>query len=249
MMEVIIDHRERQLIDALQKSDTTMVYKIATLDVGDMVFKKNDTELLIIERKTLADLASSIRDGRYHEQGIRLANYPQENHNIVYLIEGSLAKYYPPPIIKNPITKSTLASSMLSTIYFKGFSVLQTASLNETLFFMHAIYKKLEKEDKVGWYSGGKDSAPADYLSTIKTVKKNNVTPENIDCIMLSQIPDVSTTIASHILATYLSVYELTDALKHDETCLDDFKYSLANNKERRISKKAIQNIKLYLKI
>ena len=248
-MEVIIDHRERQLIDALQKSDTTMTYRIETLDVGDILFRKNGAELLVVERKTLADLASSIRDGRYHEQGIRLANYPQENHNIVYLVEGTLSKYYPPPIIKNPITKSTLVSSMLSTMYFKGFSVLQTACLSETLFFMHAIYRKLEKEDKVGWYSGGKDSAPADYLSTIKTVKKNNVTPENIDSIMLSQIPDVSTTIAAHILDTYLSVYALTDALKADSSCLDDLKYSLANNKQRRISKKAIQNIKLYLKI
>ena len=247
-MEVIIDHRERQLIDALQKSDTTMVYKIATLDVGDMIFLKNGIELLVIERKTLADLASSIKDGRYHEQAIRLSTYPQENHNIVYLIEGSLSKYYPPPIIKNPITKSTLVSSMLSTLYFKGFSILQTVSLNETLFFMHSIYKKLEKEDKSAWY-GGKKTSPDDYLSTIKTVKKNNVTPENIDCIMLSQIPDVSTTIASHILGTHISLYALTTALKDDSTCLDDFKYSLGNNKERRISKKAIQNIKLYLKI
>ena len=43
-MEVIIDHRERQLIDALQKSDTTMVYKIATLDVGDMSFQQRMTQ-------------------------------------------------------------------------------------------------------------------------------------------------------------------------------------------------------------
>ena len=48
---------------------------------------------MIIERKTLNDLASSIKDGRYKEQGYRLSNCSLHNHNIFYLIEDNLSSY------------------------------------------------------------------------------------------------------------------------------------------------------------
>ena len=50
-------------------------------------------KLLIIERKSLNDLASSIKDGRYAEQSFRLSNIEHHNHNIVYLIEGDRGTY------------------------------------------------------------------------------------------------------------------------------------------------------------
>ena len=43
-------------------------------------------EKTIIERKSLADLASSIRDGRYAEQSFRLNGYPIFNHYIYFNI-------------------------------------------------------------------------------------------------------------------------------------------------------------------
>ena len=43
------------------------------LDLGDIIISTNeDEELMIIERKSLNDLASSIKDGRYAEQSYRL---------------------------------------------------------------------------------------------------------------------------------------------------------------------------------
>ena len=41
----------------------------------------------LIERKSLNDLESSIKDGRYNEQSLRLDKYDLANHNIYYLIE------------------------------------------------------------------------------------------------------------------------------------------------------------------
>jgi threonine dehydrogenase-like Zn-dependent dehydrogenase len=44
---------------------------------------------MIIERKTLADLLASIKDGRYEEQSHRLkyaSGFP--SHNVLYIIEG-----------------------------------------------------------------------------------------------------------------------------------------------------------------
>jgi ERCC4-type nuclease len=251
-MEIIIDNRERQLIQALGKITHGMTLSVQTLDIGDIIVKKNGVERIIIERKTLYDLASSIKDGRYHEQSLRLSQLATDNHNIVYLIEGNLQKYHPPPIVPNPISRDTLMSSIISLMHFKGFSVLRTESIQETIQFLHTIHNKIGKEDRTPWYNGdaGANTGSAeDYLSTIKTVKQSNITPDNINIIMLAQIPSISTTTASHILSRYETLSGVELALRDDPCCLDDFKYVQGNQKSRRISKKVIQNIKIYLKI
>ena len=75
------------------------------LPIGDVIIKsiiKNrnsenmemvtgtETEELIIERKSISDLLSSIKDGRYEEQSYRLNGSQTHNHNIIYLIEGGI---------------------------------------------------------------------------------------------------------------------------------------------------------------
>ena len=63
------------------------------LPLGDVIIYDNDgIELTIIE-KTLFDLAASIKDGRYAEQGYRLNNCQTHNHNIFCLVEGDLSRY------------------------------------------------------------------------------------------------------------------------------------------------------------
>ena len=260
-MEIVIDNRERYLIQALVKTTHGMTLSVQTLDIGDIIVKKNGVERMIIERKTLNDLASSIKDGRYHEQSLRLSQLATDNHNIVYLIEGNLQRYYPPPIVPNPISRETLMSSIISLMHFKGFSVLRTESIQETIQFLHTIHNKIGKEDKEPWYSGtgaagsaasGADPGAAsaeDYLSTIKTAKQSNVTPDNINIIMLAQIPGISTTTASHLLSEHGTLSRLEQALRDDPCCLDSFRYMQKDQKSRRISKRVVQNIKMYLKI
>ena len=77
---------------------------------------------MIIERKTLNDLASSLRDGRYREQSYRLNGTNIHNHNIVYLIEGEKERY------TNRFTKvpySTLMVTMFCIQYYEGFHYLK----------------------------------------------------------------------------------------------------------------------------
>ena len=88
-MKIIIDCRESKLIEACQsitKDDFEIITK--NLELGDIIIQ-NDAEedKIIIERKTISDLLSSITDGRYNEQSFRLNGLENENHNIVYLIE------------------------------------------------------------------------------------------------------------------------------------------------------------------
>ena len=104
--------------------------KIEQLHIGDIVFE-NDSggSILIFERKTLNDLAASIKDGRYNEQSFRLDKEAIHNHNIIYIIEGDIERYNEK---KTHISKKTLTSSMFSLLYYKGFSVIRTNTIFET---------------------------------------------------------------------------------------------------------------------
>ena len=246
MINVEIDYREKALIKVIKEKD--IEFKESNLELGDIVFNDvSGNALLIFERKTLKDLASSIKDGRYHEQSMRLDAHSLHNHNIVYLVEGDM-DYYSPPPIQNPVTKEALYSSMFSILYFKGFSVVKTKNLKETVEILCRFYSKLLKENKESYYLRSIDSEK-DYTTTIKTTKKDNITLENIDVIMLTQIPNVSLAIASRIMQEYTSLGSLVDALKNDPTCLDGLMVETTTGKSRKMSKPAIANILKYLKI
>ena len=95
-IKIVIDCREKslfqkckQLLDKQSLKFKNIFLCSKNLELGDIIITDlNDKELIIIERKTLSDLLSSIKDNRYREQGFRLDKYNHPNHNIVYLIEG-----------------------------------------------------------------------------------------------------------------------------------------------------------------
>ena len=94
MVEVKVDYREKKLIKLLtlfnKEYDLKLKITVENLDIGDIILYKNEKEKIIIERKTLKDLESSLKDGRYIEQSYRLNGYTLHNHNIIYLIEGCI---------------------------------------------------------------------------------------------------------------------------------------------------------------
>ena len=146
-MIIKIDCREKALLEECNKqqliNDSTQFIKIISenIPLGDIIiYDDNNNEKLIIERKTVLDLAASIRDGRYTEQGYRLQQCSMHNHNIIYLIEGDL-RYYKP--FKSNIDKKALLSSMVSINYFKGFSLFRTITLAETAEWILELTTKL----------------------------------------------------------------------------------------------------------
>jgi ERCC4-type nuclease len=166
MLLIKVDFREKDLIALLQlklmnddDNNQSIKLKVDNLKIGDVAFieiDKNENEigdeLLIFERKSLNDLASSIKDGRYAEQSFRLDGYQAvPNHNIVYLIEGDLSRYRENKFSR--INKKTLLSSMFSILYYKGFSVVRTMNVVETSELIWSWADKLERE-----MGGGKKS-------------------------------------------------------------------------------------------
>ena len=242
-----------------------------TLPLGDIIINDGTTDCIIIERKTLSDLAASIKDGRYEEQSYRLNGLNHHNHNIIYLIEGDMHQFN---TFKERIDKQTLYSAMFSINYFKGFSVMRSNSIEETALIACNMAFKLVASGKRGFYSNAiinntnadninesantnnaaiNESSSAtlasdkDYCSVVKKVKKDNITPENIGEIMLCQIPGISVASALAILAQFNTLPNLIKNIQEDPTCLNNICTTDANGKNRKISKTAIASIIKFL--
>lgn len=276
-MIIKIDTREQDLLTKCQSivasvSKFTDIKLISqTLPLGDIIINDGTNDCIIIERKTLSDLAASIKDGRYKEQSYRLNGLQHHNHNIIYFIEGDMCRFNVP---KERIDKQTLYSAMFSINYFKGFSVMRSNNLEETAMIVCNMAYKLVgglKAGKPGFYSNNicqqklnvmsyneqnNDAddknitmSEKDYCFVIKKVKKDNITTENIGEIMLCQIPGVSSASALAILAQFKTLSNLIKCIQEDETCLFNVCTTDSNGKSRKISKTAIATIIKFLKV
>ena len=244
-MIIKIDSRETDLYTLCKQKmianeNITVIQEV--LPLGDIVICNNeDKEHIVIERKTLRDLAASIVDGRYNEQSFRLNQLNLENHNIIYLIEGNLNNFKP----VSRIDKNALLSSMVTLNYFKGFSVFRTLSIQETSDFVIKMTVKIFKEKKPGYYNKTLENVEQEnqvYSSVLKCAKKNQITKDNIGEIMLAQIPGISHQSSKAIMTQFKTIEKLILSVKQEPTCLDDIK---VNN--RKISKTCIKNIKTFL--
>jgi ERCC4-type nuclease len=271
-MIIKIDTREQDLFSKCESTiasvpkftDIKLISQ--TLPLGDIIINDGTNDCIIIERKTLSDLAASIKDGRYEEQSYRLNGLNHHNHNIIYLIEGEMHRFNS---FKERIDKQTLYSAMFSINYFKGFSVMRSNNLEETaMIACNMVYKLVGglKAGKVGFYSNTLQQIPndvssddqknncdelvpteKDYCAVIKKVKKDNITPDNIGEIMLCQIPGISSASALAILSKFKTLPNLINSIQEDETCLNNICTTDANGKSRKISKTAIATIIKFL--
>ena len=257
------------------------------LAIGDIILEDDKGQVVIIfERKTLYDLAASIRDGRYNEQSFRLDKENIHNHNIVYIIEGDIERYIEK---KGRVSKKTLISCMFSLLYYKGFSVFRTNSICETadivVFFADKYYKtsisvgiKLRFPYYGGSSRGMKHEDPAalspsslkgkskseddddsdeneKYCAALKTHKEKNeyITPDNINIIMLTCVPGISSKVAIQLMREYKTIQNLLYQLQKTPDILNTFmiktETSGASPKTtfRKINKTSVENIKKFL--
>lgn len=254
-MEIIIDYREESLLTnienliTLQKNSGKLKIPIVVnkknLDIGDVEIRCNGELYLLIERKTLSDLESSVRDGRYNEQSLRLNASDLHNHNIAYLIEGNLVNFKP-----RSMEKSSFYSCLFSLNFYKGFSIIRCIDLNETTQYILNCTTKISRENyKKGFYSNTLPNPDlnGDYESNIQVKKKSNVTNENINIIMLSQIPNISINLAKEILSEYHSIYNLVNKIKENKECINTFTYTNSKGQIKKLNKTCIKNIHNFL--
>ena len=244
-MKVIIDERETSLYDLCinhenyAKDNFTLEKRM--LQLGDILFTNDDESVtyLCIERKSLQDLLSSIKDGRYTEQSYRLSNCFSNPHNVVYLLEGMLST------VKD---KKTVISCIASLNYFKGFSVHRTVSMAETALYVLCMADKMSREFKKGnspmqQASGQQVSAvvevqSTDYCNVVKVSKKANITKDNIGQLILMQIPGISSTIAIELMRPFKSFIDFVDHIRENPEYLNT-----VTVKQRKIGSNIVKGI------
>ena len=274
-MIIKIDVREQELLSNINKLVLfTPIFKqlkvsSENLPLGDIIIEDEKEEKIIIERKTINDLLASIKDGRYDEQSYRLNGLPHHNHNIIYLIEGDINKMN--RFKDTQQDKLTSYSAMFSLNYYKGFSVFRSFNLDETAMIICNMAYKLEKNGKNGFYSNiassivsenafgnieniekienneNNEKTNKNYISVIKKVKKENITTENIDEIMLCQIPGISSVTSIAIIKKFTSLSNLIKELELNSECLKDTNYTTESGQVRKINKTCIENIVKFL--
>lgn len=276
-MIIKIDYREKELEEIIlniknnNKKYDNIKIKRENLYLGDIILcDNNNNEVVIIERKKLNDLASSICDGRYKDQSQRLEECNLHNHNIFYLIEGNINNFIPFTRTKNIITSDILLSSIISISNIKGFSLYKSDNIHESArWILHMIYK-INKEKYNSYFKNNKiqkdntnninnkiidntddksyitKNTINNYVPIISKKKSDNITVENIDIIILSQIPKVSIVTATSIINEYKSICNLIDIMRNDKNALSNIKI-FNNNKYRKISKISVENIYKFL--
>jgi len=241
--------------------------KIEQLHIGDIIFEDEyGKPVIIFERKTLNDLAASIKDGRYSEQSFRLDKEATHNHNIVYIIEGDIERYNEK---RTRITKQTLISSMFSLLYYKGFSVLRTNTICETadtIIYFASKYNKttITEKNRKPYYDltepvvcgrgaiiqeSNEVEESEKYCGVVKGHKEKNeyITPDNINIIMLSCVPGINSKTATQIMSEYKTVQNLLYQLEKDPACLNTFMIKTEQGGTRKINKNCVDNIKKFL--
>jgi ERCC4-type nuclease len=246
-IELIVDCREKKVIDELHKHD--IPHSISQLPLADFVIREKEETIVLFERKTLADLESSILDGRYKEQGQRLLECPVHNHQIIYIVEGDLERYRPKT---RKMKRETLRNAMISCMVFKGFSLVQTNSVRDTVNWLKGYLNKIQKERKKGnqvyGYRGGETNETTTTTSTSMTPsthvgkrKNSKITKETIDKILLQQIPYLSEKSANAILEHFKNgtFYDIIhDVRENDAKRVMEVKVN-----GRRISKRIIKEM------
>jgi ERCC4-type nuclease len=226
--------------------------QIEQLPIGDIIIKDKDEggERIVFERKHVSDLASSIVDGRYKEQSYRLdGSCPLSNHNIIYIIEGSIAS------LNSKFTKvkpAAIYSAICSLQYFKGFSVMKTSNMEETCEYILRMADKIYREKTATPYHQNKGQESThqqaqEYCDVVKRIKKDNITPENIGIIMLSQVPGVSSAVAKALLdGGNKTLFEFVGECLTNRAFLSEFSYE-QGGKQKKLTRTAIEGIDKYL--
>ena len=265
-MKIRVDNREQDLLKHIRELIVNiplfkdLEVQVENLPLGDIIISNNVEDKLIIERKSINDLAASIKDGRYEEQSYRLNGLNHPNHNIIYLIEGDVNRVN--RFKDNKMEKLTLYSSIFSLNYYKGFSVIRSFSIDESAIFICNTANKLRKgeaENKQPYYQNNSnilkpisseeepESSDKDYVSVVKKIKKDNITPDNIGEIMLCQIPGISSITAIAILSKFKTIQNLISQIQENENCLKDISYTNSKNQVRKVNKTCLVNLVKFL--
>ena len=207
-MRVYLDLRERAI--------SPLVHEIfeeveeVTLGIGDiLLIIESEGRGVIIERKTVPDLVSSIRSNRLWEQLLKMAMVNQvlgfRVDSRILLIEGDFHEYLESPdfpVLNKKWFLNSMMGAMMETIFVYGIPVIQVRNSDELRAFL-TVLKKREidgvnrKEPEVQWFR--------------KTLK-GDMPVKDFRLYLLASIPTIGDSLASSLLDHFDTVEQAAKA-------------------------------------
>lgn len=251
MESLVIDHRETFLIQRLEGLD--IVFSKQNLAIGDILIHFPENKKIIMERKTLADLWSSILDGRFREQRSRLLEWRDGQSNddgsedkissssrqsfCLYLIEGDISQC---PADQQDTLQKTLHRLVL--VYHMV--VWQVPDLKKSVEYIQWLCRQetlFNRSDPL--------KEQITNLSVSMKQKKQVQTPENLVVGLLQSLTGISYEIAKQVppaLGTEASA-SLKNFIEKLQTFsskeLAEITYKTKNGHQRRLGKEKSQRI------
>lgn len=236
-MQLIIDSRETRLLQDLALTTTNCEKEYLAL--GDIIFRDASTgQEIIIERKTWADLWSSIQDGRYREQRSRLLECRDASlsSNIVYLIEGSYRS-----LTAEAAETCRRALVRLQVAY--RIPVVMTGSMEETVEWVRWFH---EKEKLVIFLKtcDAHEERVESIQSRLNHNKKASIqNPKTMLVTFLRSISGVSYAVATTIAEPFESIKNMLERREELTTLLPLLEYTTPSKKQRKVGPKLAQKI------
>jgi ERCC4-type nuclease len=164
---------------------------------------------LIIERKSIKDLAASIKDGRYLEQKKRLLSFRQQNPHVklAYILEGHYT--FNPSFISANVGNKSLSGAIINSMIRDDIILWKVENEKETIDLIQNIFDRYTMD--VDKYTSNIESSsilgPNQYIDAaiasfngIHNKKKDNIDPKLCTILQLSCIPGVSSKKATQIV-------------------------------------------------
>jgi ERCC4-type nuclease len=225
MATIYVDTRECKLRELLEKNGESFITK--ALELGD-IYIEHPMHKILIERKTIADFHSSITDGRYKNQKLRLLEWRVQvegRKNVVYLFEEK----------QGDNKDRAYWGALVNMILRDNIGVIQCDGMVRTAQLITDIKKKLD-EGKFDELQGG-----AQNISLEGYAKGKYNTPKHCYLGQLSLIPGVSHIIAEKIAEKYPNMRSLLDQMDVKE--LSNIKIT----EKRRLGDKLAEKIRTYI--
>jgi len=203
----VLDNRERKLCTLLE-NETEICVK--PLDIGDFDVKivdkiKGLEKRFVFERKTLSDLESSIKDGRWREQKMRCV---ASGANIIYIIEEWSDEYFG--------INQSVVTAIINLILCDNIKIVMTKSIQGTADFITSLLQRINKDPKK--YLSGSVVNYSYEECQVQPRKKDNTTKRTVLINQLCCVPGISWKKASVIIETcgVSSIFELCQQLKEN---------------------------------
>lgn len=199
---------ETALYEALKEELGEEAVQRLRLDVGDVQISTQTGEAVIIERKTWHDLASSLRDGRYHNQKAAMVGAAEAGATVLYVVEGGVRGWHGNTKCGQLIVpNSQLEAAITKTNVRDNLPVLRTANVQHTKDLVVYLSKQL--------VAGELQHKPI-VAEPVKKKRTRDLDGASLFTHLLSNVPGMSAAKAKAVSQSFGSFAALGRAAESD---------------------------------